>query len=146
MLTIRGHHLFDLLSALATGQSDHKTLGPVAQQIRAHPKTPIMVVIGVDDICSPCQWWCGQKGRCTRELTEHPEDNPSALVSDANALRALGLEPGDVLPADEIFGRIKARVDKHVFAEDVCVACRLVDDCRKTYSSLIDGTVRALAS
>jgi len=33
---IRGHHLFDMLGALGTGQSSHKTLGPVAKQIRAN--------------------------------------------------------------------------------------------------------------
>ena len=60
-LTIRGHHLFDMLAALGTGKSSHKTLGPVAQKIRANPKIPIKVVVGVDDICGPCQWWDHQK-------------------------------------------------------------------------------------
>ena len=96
-LTIRGHHLFDMLGALATGESSHKTLGPVALKVRAHPKTPIRVVVGVDDICAPCEWWDHDEDRCARSLTEYPDDNQNSLTSDENAIRVLGLNPGDVM-------------------------------------------------
>ena len=54
-ITIRGHHLFDMLDALGTGKSTHITLGPVAEKVRANPRGLIKVVIGVDDICAPCE-------------------------------------------------------------------------------------------
>lgn len=144
-VVIRGHHLFDMLGALGTGQSTHKTLGPVALKIRANPKIPIKLVVGVDDICAPCQWWDHEKALCTKSLKTYPRDNENSLTSDRNALRVLGMKPGDVLAADELYRRIKARVTKKVFAEEVCVACRLVDKCKETYPAKIEAAVGALA-
>ncbi len=146
VIRIRGHHLFDMLDALGTGKSSHKTLGPVALKIRANPKTPIKVVIGVDDICAPCEWWDHAKGLCTRNLTKYPEDNPSAIASDKNAIRVLGLKPGDVRNADDLYRLIQAKVTKKVFAEEVCVACRLVNRCKETYEARIVAAVKALSA
>ena len=144
-LTIRGHHLFDMLGALGTGKSSHKTLGPVAQKIRANPKVSIKVVIGVDDICAPCEWWDHDKGHCRRSLDKHPQDNENSLTSDRNALHVLGMQPGDAMPADDLYRLIKAKVTKRVFAEEVCVACRLVDKCKETYEPRIAAVVEALS-
>jgi len=145
VLTIRGHHLFDLLGALGTGKSAHKTLGPVAQKIRANPKVPIKVVVGVDDICSPCKWWDHDRGLCTRGLDKYPEDNQNSSTSDKNAIRTLGLKQGDVMNADELYRLIQRKVTKKVFAEEVCVACRLVDKCKETYEKKIEAVVEALS-
>ncbi|MCK5802640.1 MAG: DUF1284 domain-containing protein [Lentisphaeria bacterium] len=143
-LTIRGHHLFDMLGPLATGESNHKTLGPVALGIRANPKTPIKVVIGVDDICAPCEWWDHDVDHCAKCLDKHPEDNQNSLDSDANAIRVLGLESEDVMNADDLYRLIQEKVTKKVLAEQVCVACRLVDRCKETYAQRIADTVAAL--
>lgn len=145
VLTIRGHHLFDMLDALGTGKSSHKTLGPVAQKIRANPKVPIKLAVGVDDICAPCEWWDREKSRCKRSLEKYPLDNENSLTSDKNALRVLGLKPGDQLPANELYRLIQAKIDKKVFAEQVCVACRLVNQCKETYQSKIEAAVKALS-
>ena len=145
VITIRGHHLFDMLDALGTGKSSHKTLSPVAQAIRANPKVPIKVVVGVDDICAPCEWWDREKSHCKRCLEKTPQDNENSLTTDKNALRVLGLKPGDQMPADELYRLIRARIDKKVFAEQVCVACRLVDKCKETYEAKIDAAVKALS-
>jgi len=144
IVTIRGHHLFDMLDALGTGKSSHKTLGPVAQTVRAHPKVPIKVVVGVDDICGPCEWWDHEKSLCKRDLLKHPKDNENSFTSDRNAIRVLGLKPGDQMPADKLYRLIRAKVDKKVFAEQVCVACRLVDKCKETYEPKIAAAVNAL--
>jgi hypothetical protein len=144
-LTIRGHHLFDMLDALGTGKSDHKTLGPVARKIRANPKMPLKIVVGVDDICAPCEWWDHEKSLCKRGLEKYPQDNQNSLTSDANAIRVLGMKPGDLMNADDLYRLIKTKVDKKVFAEEVCVACRLVDKCKETYEPKIAAAVRALA-
>ncbi|MFA6562386.1 MAG: DUF1284 domain-containing protein [Verrucomicrobiia bacterium] len=144
-ITIRGHHLFDMLDALGTGKSSHKTLGPVAQKVRANPKGPIKVVIGVDDICALCEWWDHAKGHCKRCLTTHPEDNANSMTSDKNAVRVLGMKPGDTMNADDLYRLIKTRVTKKVFAEEICVACRLVNKCKETYEPKIEAAVKALA-
>ncbi len=143
-ITIRGHHLFDMLDALGTGKSSHKTLGPVAQKIRANPKGLIKVVIGVDDICAPCEWWDHAKAQCKKSLTTHPQDNANSMASDKNAIRVLGMKPGDTMTADDLYRLIKTRVTKKVFAEEVCVACRLVNKCKETYEPKIEATVKAL--
>jgi len=145
VVSIRGHHLFDMLDALGTGKSSHKTLGPVAQRIRANPKVPIKLVVGADDICAPCEWWDHAKSHCKRSLEKYPKDNENSLTSDKNAIRVLGLKPGDQMPADELYRLIRAKIDKKVFAEQVCVACRLVDKCKETYEPKIDAAVKALA-
>jgi len=142
---IRGHHLFDMLGALGTGESSHKTLGPVAKQIRANPKVPIQVVLGVDDICDPCEWWDHEKALCKKSLDKHPEDNANSMTSDKNAIRVLGLKPGDVRKAGELYQLIQAKVTKRVFAEEVCVACRLVDKCKETYEAKLAAAVKALS-
>lgn len=142
--TIRGHHLFDMLGALGTGQSTHKTLGPVAMQIRANPKVPILVVVGEDDICAPCEWWDREKGLCKRSLDKYPDDNANSLTSDKNAIRVLGLKPGEEHKADELYRLIQAKVTKKVFAEEVCVACRLVNKCQETYEAKLAAVIKAL--
>ncbi|NLS94870.1 MAG: DUF1284 domain-containing protein [Planctomycetaceae bacterium] len=146
VVTIRGHHLFDMLDALGTGKSSHKTLGPVAQRIRANPKVPIKLTIGVDDICGPCEWWDYGKSLCKRGIEEYPRDNENSLTSDKNAIRVLGVKPGDEMPADALYRLIQTKVDKKVFAEEVCVACRLVDKCKETYQLKITAAVKALCS
>ena len=144
-VVIRGPHLFDMLDALGTGKSSHKTLGPVAQKIRANPHVSLKIVIGEDDICGPCEWWDHEKSQCKRGLEKYPQDNANSLTSDGNAIRVLGLKPGEVKNADELYRQIQAKVTKKVFAEEVCVACRLVDKCKETYPRKIDAAVKALA-
>jgi len=144
-IVIRGHHLFDMLDALGTGKSSHKTLGPVAQKVRANHKVPIKVVIGVDDICAPCEWWDRAKAHCKRSLTTHPQDNENSMASDKNAIRVLGLKSGDTMSATDLYRLIKAKVTKKVFAEEVCVACRLVNKCKETYEPKIEAAVKALS-
>jgi len=136
---------FDMLDALGTGKSSHKTLGPVAQKIRANPRVPIKVVIGADDICAPCEWWDHEKSLCKKSLDKYPQDNQNSLTSDKNAIRVLGLKPGDVMKADDLYRLIKAKVTKKVFAEEVCVACRLVDTCKETCEPKIEAAVKALS-
>jgi hypothetical protein len=144
VITVRGHHLFDMLGALGTGKSSHKTLGPVAQRVRANPKASIKVVIGVDDICGPCQWWDHQKARCTRDLAKYPHDNEDNDACDTNAIHMLGMKPGDTMQADVLYRLIKAKVTKKVFADKVCVACRSVSQCKETYEAEIAAAVKAL--
>jgi hypothetical protein len=144
-LTIRGHHLFDMLDALGTGKTSHKTLGPVAIRVRANPRVSIKVVVGVDDICSPCEWWDHQKGRCKKSLDKYPQDNANSFTSDRNALSVLGLKAGQSMPAQDLYQLIRTRVTQKVFAEEVCVACRLVDKCKETYEPKIAAAVRALS-
>jgi hypothetical protein len=144
-IVIRGHHLFDMLDALGTGKSTHKTLGPVAQKVRANPKAQIKVVIGVDDICAPCEWWDHAKGICTKSLKTYPQDNENSTTSDKNAIRVLGMKPGDTMSTADLYRLIKAKVNKKVFAEEVCVACRLVNKCKETYEPKIEAAVRALS-
>ena len=146
VVTIRGHHLFDMLDALGTGKSSHKTLGPVAQRIRANPKVSIKLTIGVDDICAPCEWWDHKKALCKRSIDKYPQDNENSLTSDKNAIHVLGMQPADEMPAYMLYRLIQAKVDKKVFAEQVCVACRLVDKCKETYQPKIDAAVKALCS
>lgn len=143
-VVIRGHHLFDMLDALGTGRSAHKTLGPVAMKIRRNPDILITLVVGADDICSPCEWWDHKQSLCTKSLKTYPRDNEESLISDRNALRALGAKTGDMVRAKDLYRLIKAKVNKRVFAEEVCVACRLVDRCKETYEAQIDAAVKAL--
>lgn len=145
-IVIRAHHLFDMLDALGTGKSSHETLGPVALKIRANPTVPLKIVIGVDDICGPCERWDHERGRCKKNLEKYPRDNEESLSCDRNALRALGMNPGDTINADRLYRRIQARVTRKVFAEQVCVDCRLVDQCQKTYEPMIEAAVRALSA
>jgi hypothetical protein len=134
-----------MLGALGTGETTHKTLGPVAKKIRANPKVEIKLVIGVDDICSPCEWWDHGKGHCKRSLKDHPQDNQNSLTSDENAIHVLGLKPGDVVAAHDLYRLIKDKVTRKVFAEEVCVACRLVAKCAETYEKKIAAAVEALS-
>ncbi len=146
VVTVRGHHLFDMLDALGKGKSAHKTLGPVALRVRANPKGPIKVVVGADDICSPCEWWDHKKSLCTRDLTKFPTDNEDNIACDKNAIRVLGLRPGQSMPADDLYRLIRAKVDKATFAEQVCVACRLVNKCKETYEAQLDVALKALGA
>lgn len=144
-IIIRGHHLFDMLDALGTGKSSHKTLGPVAQKIRANPKVPIKLAVGVDDICAPCEWWDRVKGICTKSLKTYPQDNENSTTSDKNALRVLGMKPGDTMSAADLYRLIRKKITKEVFAGEVCVACRLVNKCKETYEPRIEAAVKALS-
>jgi hypothetical protein len=145
MITIRGHHLFDMLEALRTGKESHKTLGPIAQKIRANPKTPLKIVVGMDDICSPCEWWDHNKMACVRDTEKHPRDNENDFTSDRNVIRMLGMKAGEVMNADDIYRLIKTKVTKKVFIKEVCVACRLVNDCSNAYEQQIEEVIKVLS-
>ncbi|MDW8039485.1 MAG: hypothetical protein RMI90_15810, partial [Thermoguttaceae bacterium] len=69
-----------------------------------------------------------------------------SLTSDRNAIRVLGLKPEHPIPADELYRLIRAKVDKKVFAEQVCVACRVVNICKEPYEARIEAAVKALSS
>ena len=55
------------------------------------------------------------------------------------------MKSGDAMRADDLYRRIQAKVTKKVFAEEVCVACRLVDQRKKTYEPKIAAAVKALS-
>jgi hypothetical protein len=55
------------------------------------------------------------------------------------------MKDGDVKKADDLYRMIQAKVTKKVFAEEVCVACRLVDTCKEQYERRIDAAVKALS-
>ena len=145
IITIRGHHLFDMLEALRIGKDSHKTLGPIAQKIRANPSTPLKIVIGMDDICSPCEWWDHNKMACIKETVKYPRDNENDFITDKNVIMTLGMKTGDVKNADDIYRLIKTKVTKKVFINEVCVACRLVDECSKAYKGQIAEVVKVLS-
>ncbi len=96
-------------------------------------------------LCAPCEWWDHAKGHCKKNLAKYPRDNEEALSSDKNAIRVLNMNPGDMMNADALYRLIQTRVTKKVFAEEVSVDCRLVNECKETYESLIRAAVKSLS-
>jgi len=118
----------------------------VAQKIRANPKVPIKVVIGTDDICAPCEWWDRAKSFCKKSLDKYPQDNQNSLTSDKNAIRVLGLKPGDVIKADDLYRLIKAKVTRRSLPKkSACLPARqhMQGDMRAEDRGRGQGTFRA---
>jgi len=82
---------------------------------------------------------------CKRGLEKYPQDNENDFASDRNTISMLGMKPGDVMNADNIYRLMKTKVTKKVFIEETCIACRLINDCVKTYESQIEAVVKVLS-
>jgi hypothetical protein len=148
-LRIRAHHLFCMVEALATGKSDHESLGPIAQKILSNPGILTEVVVGADDICVKCKHLDNARGLCMKYPENNPlhlEFNEKGVIIDKRALLVLQIENGDVMRAIELYLHIKEKVAKKTFVEKVCWDCINVGQCGKMYEQNMETAVMALNS
>jgi len=152
MLTIRGHHLFCLLEPLCSEDlkvrffESHKTLNSVAICLYNEPDIPVQIVAGPDDICIPCEWWNAEKGYCIKEPGRQLELLNIRMQMDNAAIPILDMKQGEILPAVNLFKRIKSMVSKEIMAEKICFCCPDVNICCETYDEKVASTVRRLCS
>ncbi len=112
-LTLRGHHLGCVLKGLHDA-AEHPTVPIAVAWLRANPRGNVAVVVGPDDICTPCPHWTGETcGRGFEELNKG---------KDARFIAQMGLKPGDSMPARELFALLCSRCSAAFFAE-VCPGC-----------------------
>lgn len=115
MLTLRPHHLLDIITGLGQGatyrphpygHSQHR----VVACLLADPMHDITFVCAADDICAGCMHLHAD-GSCDDVLAQL-DDKPSKQAYndglDTRLFPLLGLQPGDVLPFPDYVRRVEA--------------------------------------
>ena len=115
ILTVRTHHLV-CLAEYAVDGGDHPTLPILLRAFRENPDRSVRVVVGPDDICTPCPYWDGVT--CTREVGMEEKNR----AKDAKFLDLLGLADGEVSTARELQTLIAGRVTADAL-HDICPTC-----------------------
>lgn len=109
-VVIRAHHLLCIVCYLAR----HPQLEPLAEdnlcealiKFRENPDIPVTLVEGPQDccICPPCHAYNQERGLCVALC--HLRDRKK----DLDTFVALGMSPGDTLPARELYRRVYERI------------------------------------
>lgn len=110
MINLRGHHLFCLLGYRGMGYSPEyvENMTRIHQMLRNNPDTLINIVKGPDHLC--------EKFPVTGEY--HCE-NPSIYNRDAEILKKMNLQIGQILK----WADIESRIRKHIASSDIQVVC-----------------------
>jgi hypothetical protein len=106
-LRLRPHHLLCILCFWGSGVD-----APIAAdnlweplvRMRAHPDIEVELVEGACMVCPPCHGWDARRNIC---------DTTCALrdrLKDLNTFQMLGLAPGDVRSARDLYGLIRDRI------------------------------------
>ncbi len=105
-LQIRPHHLM-CMSCFYGGR---KELAPIEEDnlyeaidiMQRNPQIPVELVCGPCMICPPCHGYDPATGQCTADVGMALRDE----LKDLDVLQRLGLEYGDVLPAQALMARL----------------------------------------
>lgn len=141
MMTLRPHHLIDILTGFEVGKvpapaaSGH-AVHVVVARVNEDLDQPVRFILGPDDICAPCES-LGPDGACARILEWHDPPQPMDEYNDdldGRLFAYLDMEPEDVLTLREFFGRVNARTPG---IEVVCTSP--VSDPRQRLAGIITG-------
>jgi len=115
-LYVRPHHLMCLACGYAGGANDaprpNDTLHEILQRVRREPDVPIVLVEGPCEACDCCDGFHPHTGRCV-----HAGGLIRDYKKDLDCFQKLGLMPGDVRPARELFRLLFERIPS---TRDVC--------------------------
>jgi hypothetical protein len=89
MVRISGHHVFNLIWAYGMGKEhlgeETNAFTNVFRKVMRNPSVTVKVVVGIDDICTPCKE--NNNGRCLAY---------DGTIFDIKAIDKLGLETGEM--------------------------------------------------
>jgi hypothetical protein len=108
MLRIRPHHL--LCMACFYGNSFEKSFAPIEQDnlfecmkvMQKNPDMPVQLIHGPCMICPPCRQYYPDFNLCIGGKSMGLRDDKK----DLDTLRKLGLDYGDILPANQLYAKI----------------------------------------
>ena len=110
LLIIRAHHLLCITCFAGRGNNavplEEDNLYEAWMKFRKNPDLPVTLVEGPGEccICPPCHSYIPSRGLCVASC--HLRDRKK----DLDTFVALGLNPGDTLPARELYRRIGERI------------------------------------
>jgi uncharacterized protein len=132
MFKLRGHHLFCLLGYRGMGYSEEyvENMTRLHQTLRENPQTRIQLVEGPDQLCEKYP---------INSDTYHCQDE-NIFVRDADILKKMGLEIGQVLTWEDI----ESKIQKHVVPPDIqtiCETCnwRSYGVCEEGIQDILEG-------
>ncbi len=89
MIEICGHHVFNIIWAYGMGKehlgSKSNHFIKIFREVMATPSVEVKVIVGVDDVCGPCEYRVN--GKCQAY---------DGTIPDRKAIKKLGLETGEV--------------------------------------------------
>ena len=121
MIVIKPHHFIDIVAACGDGQTHFEphpyghAVHSVANEILANPEIELIMELGADDICAPCEHNIG--GQCQDRIdTSYRPDAPASkrawnLRIDDRWCERLGLSQSDRLTARQFCQRLAASTD-----------------------------------
>jgi hypothetical protein len=117
-LSVRGHHLLCMLGFRGLGYSAEfvVSMRAVVDAFLSEPPPTVRVVVDADAICSACPHL--KEGACARRDSSEQR----VRAKDRAVLDALGVEPGQRLPASELRARVAERVTVATL-DSLCARC-----------------------
>jgi hypothetical protein len=116
VIRIKPHHFIDFMTALGEGKvvfephpSGHADY-LIAHKLAQNPLRPLQVVLGVDDVCFPCQFHL--EGTCKGEMDtafssyEEASRQPLICAIDRRWCERLGIQDRETMPALDFCRRI----------------------------------------
>jgi hypothetical protein len=123
VMRLRPHHLLDIITQYGQGvpftPSNHgHAVHSVAKLVLVHHRQQVELVVGADDVCSPCRYLV--RGLCTDVI--HSVEPPLSKQAynddlDRRLLVHLGLRKGDVVSVRSYAERV---LDRLLDIEQVC--------------------------
>ncbi len=118
MLTLRPHHLLDIVTQYGAGHPFTPSpmghaVHSVAETVIADPDLEVSFIAGADDICAPCRNLVG--GRCIDVLSQLDPPISKQDYNDALDLRLmalLGMEQGTRRTVREFLRMVQTRLDE----------------------------------
>ena len=115
-LYIRPHHLMCMCCHYDGGRgdfpSDQDNLYEILKRIQKEPEIPIVLVEGCCMVCDPCDGYDPNTGRCV-----HGGGLIRDYKKDLDVLQKLGLMPGAIMKAVELFNLLFERIPS---TKDIC--------------------------
>ncbi len=121
MIVIKPHHFIDIIAACGDGRMHFEphpyghAVHSVAHQILANPEIELIMELGADDICAPCEH--NDRGQCQDTIDTSFRPDAPALKGDWNLriderwCEHLGLHQGDRLTALQFCQRLVSVTD-----------------------------------
>ena len=124
-MKIRGHHLLCMqgFQGYGYGEDFSRNMAEIIEILQNFPEREIKIVAGTDSICTCCPY--NLNGKCQ----ESQGSNDNIISMDLKVLKKLGIAPGSVFKAGEIFKIANNKLKTYIDVKYICGDCKWSEKC-----------------
>ena len=136
-MKIRAHHFLCMQGFQGYGYSKNfsRNMAEIIEILQNFPEREIEIVAETDSICTCCPY--NIDGKCQ----ESQGSNNRIISMDLKVLKKLGIAPGSVFKAEEIFKIANNKLKTYIDVKYICGDCKWSEKCLfylKKYKTSID--------